>query len=108
LKEPQIVSIDLPRVILLPARYLSVRCDLVGIRTEDETTDLLIARVLDKNGNAITDASTAVATVSTVVLDTAGMTSGDYQLDFSIPSRHGNSVKKRLSFQCVDGPSQAK
>jgi hypothetical protein len=108
LKEPQIVSIDLPRVILLPARYLNVRCDLVGIRTEDETTDLLTARVLDKSGNAITDASTAVATVSTVVLDTAGMTSGNYQLEFSIPSRHGNSVKKRLSFQCVDGPSQAK
>jgi len=106
--EPQFVAIELPRVILLPTRYLSVRCDLVGIRTEDAITNRLTAKVLDQNGNAITDAVGVVATTSTIVLDMDGMTPGDYQLELAIPGRQGNQAKKSLSFQCLNGPSQAK
>lgn len=107
-KEPQIVTVEFPRVILLPTTSLVVRCDVAGIKMDQAPGSLLTARVLDEDGNVITDASTVVATTSTIVLDTANMTAGDYRLELAIPTRHGDPSKKLLVFRCVDGPSPSK
>lgn len=107
-KEPQIVSVDLPRVFFLPTRYLPVQCDLVGVKLDDANIPRLTAKVVDKSGEVVAKSHVQIAKSCTIVLDTANLKAGDYQLELASENGHGSGARIVKTFQCVDGPEIVK
>ena len=104
-KQPQIVSSEVPRVILLPIKNMAIACEVAGLKESVTNEDRLLARIIDKSGQAILQTYTNLLPQCTFAIDTSSLNSGSYTLELAVQNKQGSGSIAKTTFRAIQGPT---
>jgi hypothetical protein len=100
---PQVMEVDLPRLVLVPSQHLALKCEVGGVTPEIQESGRLVAKVIDHFGQTMAQTEGPLVPETRIVLDISTLTAGSYTLELFAISKAGTGIALSRKFRCLDG-----